>query len=121
MDYATANPDSSFNLRVRRYELQGMNMVVVAREDHLNLSMSSRTPNYALSVVNDASQLVSLALPAAGLTLSDASVPDRGFMVARVRVDPGSMTVVGNITSAPITVNNRLLPDPWYPLNVVLA
>lgn len=45
VDYATSNPDSTFNLTVTRYELQGAKLVAIATEQHRNLSISrSRKP-----------------------------------------------------------------------------
>jgi hypothetical protein len=46
-------------------------------------------------------------------------VGGNGLVVAKLSVDKGSFTVVGNITSAPIVVDGSLLPDPWNPLNVI--
>lgn len=80
VDYATANPDSTFNLRVRQYRFEGDKAIVVAREDHLNLSMNSHAANYALGVVNEESRLVRLSLPPGGITLVDAT--DRGFSLS---------------------------------------
>jgi hypothetical protein len=80
VDYATTNPDSSFNLTVARYDLQGAKFVATVTEKYLNLSLNSRSANYALGVVNAASQLVKLALPAAGLSLADAT--DRGWSLS---------------------------------------
>jgi phage tail sheath protein FI len=97
VDYATANPDSTFNLRVRQYRFEGDKAIVVSREDHLNLSMNSRAANYALGVVNEESRLVRLALPSAGMTLADAT--DRGFSLS------------ANLVSAfpSLTPNSRVL------------
>ena len=69
VDYATTNPDSSFNLTATRYELQGAKLVVTATEQHRNLSMNSNAPNYARSVVNSASKLIRLDRPG-GLTFT---------------------------------------------------
>lgn len=46
-------------------------------------------------------------------------VGGNGLVVARLSVDKGPFTVVGNITSAPIVIDGGLLPDPWQPLNVI--
>ena len=127
VDYATSNPDSTFNLRVRRYELRGVNMIAVAKEDHLNLSMNSRSPNYALSVVNDASQLVQLALPSGGITLTNGT--DRGFSLSGADLSTLPSTSVQNrvingvlngtapfsllITGAPTTLAALVTALPW--------
>jgi uncharacterized protein len=87
IDYATANPDSTFNLRVRQYRFEGDKAIVVAREEHLNLSMNSHAANHALGVVNEESRLVRLALPGAGITLADAT--DRGFSLSGDLLTPG--------------------------------
>ena len=73
VDYATTNPDSTFNLAVNRYELQDEDLVLAETELHRNLSMNSRSGNYAVNVVNNASKLIRLQRPA-GLAFAD-----RGF------------------------------------------
>ncbi len=70
VDYATTNPDSTFNLTVTRYELQGSKLVAIAVEQHRNLSMNSNAGNYAKSVVNAASKLIQLDRPS-GLTFTN--------------------------------------------------
>jgi len=121
VDYATLNPDSSFNLRVRRYELQGVTMVAVAKEDHLNLSMNSRSPNYALSVVNDASKMVQLALPTGGLTLDSTVTADRGFSLSRSLATFPSLTTQNRIVSGTLdgtTPFTLLITDPTMPTDL---
>jgi phage tail sheath protein FI len=51
VDYATANPDSTFNLTVSRFEDQGGRLVVTASEEHRNLSMSASSANYVQNAV----------------------------------------------------------------------
>lgn len=66
VDYATTNPDSTFNLTITRYELRGTTLVPIASEQHRNLGMNSNASNFAPSVVTAASQLVKVER-AAGL------------------------------------------------------
>ena len=76
VDYATTNPDSTFNLTVTRHELQDDDEPVpVEAEQHRNLSMNSRSSNYAVNVISNDSRLVQ-AERAAGLAFDDN---DRGF------------------------------------------
>jgi uncharacterized protein len=63
LDYATTNPDSTFNLRVTRYEAQNGALVVGDVEQYRNLSMNSRSAFYAPNVVNAASKTVRLSRP----------------------------------------------------------
>jgi uncharacterized protein len=60
VDYATSNPDSTFNLTVTEYTSNGAQLVVKRTESHRNLSMDSSSAQYAVSVVNDASALLRL-------------------------------------------------------------
>jgi phage tail sheath protein FI len=68
VDWATGNPDSTFNLGVARIDPGTLS--VVDREQFLNLSMSSRSSNYAVNVVNAGSRMVRLAR-GAGLAFAD--------------------------------------------------
>ena len=77
VDYATSNPDSTFNLKVTPYDATGTPQTSNA-EQFRNLSMSSHSPTYALSVVNDSSKLIRLDR-AAGLTFANT---DRGFSLS---------------------------------------
>lgn len=60
IDYATSNPDSTFNLTVTRYETRNGKAVPVETERHINLSMNSESATYAVDVVNAASKIISL-------------------------------------------------------------
>ena len=66
VDFATTNPDSTFNLTITRYELKGIKQIPIATELHRNLSMNSNSSGYAPGVVNTASKLVKIER-AAGL------------------------------------------------------
>jgi len=76
VDYATSNPDSTFNLSVARVD--PATLAVVERESYLNLSMSPRSANYAPAVIGAASRLVRV-IPAAGLAFDAA---DRGWSLS---------------------------------------
>ena len=76
MDFATSNPDSTFNLSATRYELKDGALVPAELEQHRNLSLSTRSPTYAVRVVNNDSRLVRLER-AAGLAF-----PDKGFSLS---------------------------------------
>jgi Bacteriophage tail sheath protein len=71
VDYDTSNPDSTFNLRATRYDLRNGSLVPAATEQYRNLSMNNASAYFAPNVVNNASKLIRLDLPA-GLTF-DAS------------------------------------------------
>jgi uncharacterized protein len=60
IDYATANPDSTFNLTVTSNVLTGGVPVPDRSEKFLNLSMNSKSADYAVATVNATSQLISL-------------------------------------------------------------
>ncbi len=68
VDYATANPDSTFNLIVSRLEDQGGQLVATATEEHRNLSMSASSGTYVESATSGSS-LISVTR-AAGLTFA---------------------------------------------------
>jgi phage tail sheath protein FI len=76
VDYATSNPDSTFNLSVARVD--PATLAVVERESYLNLSMGPRSASYAPAVIGAASRLVRVA-PAAGLTFDPA---ERGWSLS---------------------------------------
>ena len=75
VDYATTNPDSTFNLTVTRHESSDGEPVAAEVEQHRNLSMNSHSGNYAVNVINNDSRLVR-AERAAGLSFGNN---DRGF------------------------------------------
>ncbi len=61
VDYATSNPDSTFNLTVTEYKSNGTQLVVSRTESHRNLGMDSNSAQYAVSTVNNNSALITLA------------------------------------------------------------
>lgn len=60
VDYNTASPDETFNLRVIHVEKD----IIVASESHENLSMNPSSPRYAVNFVTQSSNLVDVAKPA---------------------------------------------------------
>ena len=80
IDYGTSNPDSTFNLSVTRYELQGGKFVPAETEQYRNLSMNSRSSMYAVNVIASASKLIQVSRPA-GLTYA------RGYSLSG-KLDP---------------------------------
>jgi len=67
VDYKTADPDDTFNLRVILEE----SGVVVTTEPYANLSMNPTSPRYAPTFVSQSSELIDLA-PTATLTTNSA-------------------------------------------------
>lgn len=65
VDYDTISPGSLFNLTVTELVDAGAGLQPARVEQFRNLSMNSRVANYAPSVVNAGSALISLARPAA--------------------------------------------------------
>jgi Bacteriophage tail sheath protein len=72
VDYATTNPDSTFNLAVTEYIVQGTDLVPGRKETFQNLSLDSKSAQYAPNVINSGSQLITAARQAQvdGPTLS---------------------------------------------------
>ena len=106
VDYATSNPDSTFNLSIARVD--PATLAVVERESYLNLSMNPRSATYAPAVINAASRLVHVD-PAATLAF-DAN--DRGYSLS---ADATSATLTGTQT----TVTGTL--DGDTPFTLVIA
>ncbi|HYH78322.1 MAG TPA: phage tail sheath subtilisin-like domain-containing protein [Longimicrobium sp.] len=90
VDYATSNPDSTFNLSVARVD--PATLAVVERESFLNLSMSPRSATYAPAVVNAGSRLVRVD-KAAGLAFDGA---DRGYSLS---ADVSAVTLASDETT----------------------
>lgn len=63
VDYDTTNPASLFNLRVVELVEQNGFRVAGRAETHRNLSMNDHHPNYAVNVINNASELISVTRP----------------------------------------------------------
>lgn len=59
VDNATTNPDGLFNLMVTEYIPQGTDLVQGRKEVFQNLSMDSKSSQYAPNVINSGSQLIS--------------------------------------------------------------
>jgi uncharacterized protein len=61
VDYNTLNPDSTFNLTIYEFKLQGTQVVLNRTEIYQNLSMDSDSTKYAEDVINASSQLIVLS------------------------------------------------------------
>jgi len=81
IDYATANPASLFNLSVTEYVFRNDAIVPARSEIHRNLSMNSQAANYAINVVNAASNLIEIERPA-GLAFGPAATSVSGPLLA---------------------------------------
>jgi len=68
-DYDTSNPNSTFNLTIQDVAVRNGQQEVVRSEQHRNLSMNSRAPNYAVDVIASNSQMVRASRGAAALGL----------------------------------------------------
>ncbi|MEI6104578.1 MAG: phage tail sheath C-terminal domain-containing protein [Methanothrix sp.] len=58
VDYATSNPDSTFNLTVSQFEKRNGKQSIIQTELFRNLSMNSYSSTFALSVVNSSSKMI---------------------------------------------------------------
>ena len=58
VDYSTTNPDATFNLAVTEYIPQGADLIQGRKEVFQNLSMDSKSSQYAPNVINGGSQLI---------------------------------------------------------------
>jgi phage tail sheath protein FI len=61
VDYNTTNPDSSFNLTITELIPRGTELMTGRVETHRNLSMDQNSSQYAVNVINAASQLVQIS------------------------------------------------------------
>ncbi|MCC7373463.1 MAG: phage tail sheath subtilisin-like domain-containing protein [Verrucomicrobiales bacterium] len=111
VDYATGNPDSTFNLVVTRLELRDGVLQPAGQEVHRNLSMNAQSPNYAAKVVNTASRWVQverpggLAFGASGFSLSGrhAAVPALSASTTALTVGiDGTTTATLNLAIPPV-------------------
>ena len=91
------NPDSEFNLLVQQFSGQGSKERLVTQEIHRNLNLNSRSANYVVSVVNDASRLIRVER-GAGLTFDQ-----KGFAVGKEITFP--LVVTDNIIAGTIDGN----------------
>jgi phage tail sheath protein FI len=76
VNYATNNPDSTFNLYATRYELKDGALSLAEEEQHRNLSLNFNSSTYAERVVNNDSKLVRLE------RLPNLTFPDKGFTLS---------------------------------------
>lgn len=95
VDYNTSNPDSTFNLTVRRYEKQNGKFALAETEQYRNLSMNSRSPTYAPNVAKSASKLISLKRKA-GLSFS------RGYSLS------GNLSTFPSLSTGDTTITGVL-------------
>lgn len=80
IDFGTTDPTTLFNLTVTELSFSGSTPSVVSTETYRNLSLDSTAPNYAVEVVNNASQLISLQLvPAATGRPAQTGSASKGF------------------------------------------
>ena len=70
VDFQTGNPDSSFNLSITRYQLQGTNLTVAEQEAYRNLSMNTFSSSYVANAINGDSKLIKVTIPS-GLTIAN--------------------------------------------------
>lgn len=120
VDYATGNPDSTFNLVVTRLELRDGVLQPAGQEVHRNLSMNSQSPNYAAKVVNTASRWVQVERPG-GLAFgaSGFSLSARHSVVPALSASTTALTVgIDGTTTA--TLNLAIPPVP-ADLNAVVG
>jgi phage tail sheath protein FI len=80
VDYATANPEDTFHLRITRQADDG---TVLATEEFLNCSMDRESPRFVVDLVTQGSSLVDVAWTFAGTAAYEAAAPDPGFSQAR--------------------------------------
>ena len=95
VDYATADPASLFNVSVTELVERNGEMVPGRTESFGNLSLDSRHPNYAESVINARSQLV------------DATRPTIAFAGAG-KSTSAVLAVADNLTGNPLPPGYRL-------------
>jgi uncharacterized protein len=111
IDYATSNPDSTFNLSVTRYELQGGKFVPAETEQYRNLSMNSRSSMYAVNVVASASKLIRVLLPA-GLAYADRGYSLSGSLDPFPSLTAGDTTITGIVNGTdPFTLVMTSIPN----------
>lgn len=81
VNYATTNPDAFFNLAVTEYIPQGTSLVQGRSEVFQNLSLDSKSSQYAPNVINSGSQLVSASRDA-GIDTPALSGLDAGWSLS---------------------------------------
>lgn len=105
------NPDAEFNLIVSQLVTQGGATQLVVREQHRNLNMNAHSPNYAVSVIKGASQLITATRPP-GLVFAN-----EGFAVSQAIVFP--LAVSDRVIEGVIDGNTAFRIDlPATPANI---
>lgn len=100
VDYNTSNPDSTFNLKVTRYELRNGLRVVAEEEMFRNLSMSERSSTYVKRVVDSASKLIRLERAA-------VTFEDHGYSLSKDLSDFGSLMFTDEVTNLTGVLDHR--------------
>ena len=106
IDYATTDPDHSFNLTATRYDGIAANAKPVATERYLNLTMDAAKPRYAVKVVNDSSKLVVLRRGSAAVA---ADRPDAGG-TSSAAITPGVLAALNGLSGRTFSVTLGALP-----------
>lgn len=77
VDYNAMNPDSLFNMTVEEYLVQNGKSVLGRSERFVNLTMNSKSPNYAVMVINNRSELIQTKrlTPSTGSATSTSGKP----------------------------------------------
>lgn len=108
IDYDTINPDSYFNLTATQYISQNGQMVPGKSETYRNLSMSWMNPNYFLTTINGASQLITVALVTA--SFATAGFSESGTPTFPVTIKAGVNDTVGLSVDGGVTQLIQLTP-----------
>jgi uncharacterized protein len=106
VDYATTDPDNTFNLTVTRYDLQDSKLVPIASEQYRNLGMNSNTSNFAPRVVTSASQLIKVERP-------DSLTFGNGYSLS------GKLNPFPTLTTSDVALS--LIVDGSDPITLVLT
>ena len=101
VDYDTSDPATLFNLRVSEVRIDGDRTVVLQTELFRNLTLEVDTPNNALEVVNQGSQLIQLHLDGATPAASDRPATSGTYGADLAATVPA----LGNIDDLTVTLN----------------
>ncbi|HUR63690.1 MAG TPA: phage tail sheath C-terminal domain-containing protein [Candidatus Thermoplasmatota archaeon] len=82
LDYSTKNPDSLFNLKATETRTQGGVTSTVRSEAHANLSMDPNSSTFVEAVVNDASDLIDVAVHADVAALATTTASFAGWSLS---------------------------------------
>ncbi len=102
IDYGTSDPTSQFNLTVSEVSISGGVTQTVATEPFRNLTLDSTQSNYAVSVVQNGSQLITLHLLGTVARPAQTGTTSAGFVavglawVANTTFPQGTMIVDAN-------------------------